>query len=66
MIKLEDRCTNCNGYGIKWNDDFDRGVDTVMDTQGLSFYDAVNQTKRNKHYDGDWWNCEKCNGSGKK
>lgn len=61
----EERCEKCNGYGIEWNDVFDRAVDTVMDTQGLSFYDAVNQVKNNRSYEEDYTDCKECKGTGK-
>lgn len=61
----EERCKECDGFGIEWNDVFDRAVDTVMDTQGLSYYDAVNQVKNNRSYEEDYKDCKDCKGTGK-
>lgn len=65
LVKFEDRCPTCGGYGFDWNENFERNIDRIMDTQGLSYYDAVNQTKKNNRYSGDFWNCKECNGIGK-
>ncbi|MBT2576860.1 hypothetical protein J7E43_05495 [Bacillus sp. ISL-8] len=66
LPKLDDRCEKCNGYGIEWNRTFDRAVDRVMDTQGLSFYDSVNQVRGNSMHEEDYSLCAPCNGTGKK
>lgn len=28
----EERCKKCDGYGIEWDEMFERGIDTVIDT----------------------------------
>lgn len=66
LPKLDARCEKCNGYGIEWNKTFDRAVDRVMDTQGLSFYDSVNQVRGNSMYEEDYSLCVPCNGTGKR
>jgi uncharacterized protein with PIN domain len=58
------RCPKCNGYGVEWNENFERSVDRISDTQGLSFYDAIQQTKRNPRFSSDFWDCPECNGAG--
>lgn len=62
----EERCKKCDGYGIEWDETFERAIDTVMDTQGLSFYDSVNQVKNNRMYENHYTFCPDCNGDGKK
>lgn len=66
LPNVKDRCEKCSGYGIQWNDTFERAVDRVMDTQGLSYYDSVNQTKNSRSYEEDYELCSACDGTGKK
>lgn len=65
-LKIVEHCEECNGFCIKWNDVFDRAVDRVMDTQGLSVYDAVNQVRGDTMYKDDYSLCVSCSGTGKK
>ncbi|MEQ6377445.1 hypothetical protein RZN22_13400 [Bacillaceae bacterium S4-13-58] len=63
--KPNERCPKCNGYGVKWNDNFEASVDRICDTQGLSFYDAIQRTKKNPRFRSDFWDCSECKGTGK-
>lgn len=63
-IPADQRCPKCNGWGIDWNESFDRKLDQVQDTQGLSLYEAIYQVKQNRNYEDDYWKCEACEGTG--
>lgn len=65
---LENRCPTCRGTGevYDWaNGGFEREVDHIVDTQGISIYDAVLQLKRKKKYLEAIQKCNTCNGTGK-
>ncbi|SEH94651.1 hypothetical protein SAMN05192559_1062 [Halobacillus karajensis] len=62
--KPEERCAKCNGWGIDWDDVFDKRIDQITDTQGLSYYDAIEQAKADHEYQENYWNCKDCGGTG--
>jgi len=66
LHEREKRCEDCNGWGIFWNEAFDRKVDQYMDTQGLSMYESVLFLKKSPTYKEDYWNCDVCKGTGEK
>ncbi|MBD8848411.1 hypothetical protein [Priestia megaterium] len=63
-IPADKMCPECNGWGIDWNETFDRKLDQIQDTQGLSLYDAINQAKQSPLYQEDYWACKECDGTG--
>lgn len=65
-VPTDKRCSDCNGWGIDWNESFDRKLDQIQDTQGLSLYDAINQAKQSTLYQDDYCTCKSCDGTGAK
>ncbi|KGP89658.1 hypothetical protein N780_10235 [Pontibacillus chungwhensis BH030062] len=60
----EKRCKKCSGWGILWNEAFDKKLDRITDSQGLSYYDAVLQLKKSSSYKKTYSNCGACKGIG--